>query len=202
METCGYETVTTLLLATFFGLQEVFADSQGKFPGIGSKADYDRSSVYHNQAYSLAAKGDHLSAIKLYRQAISIYPHNSGSYQDLGNELRKTGQLEESITAQKKAIELEPGYLSAWLGLGMCYERMGKLAEAEKCYRKSVEINPNSYGAVFDLGDILRQQGRIAEARSWLLRARSCPECSPKEVDNAINLCNRQSLPKTKEASN
>lgn len=184
-----------------FGSAPVIADSNGKFPGVGSRRDYNNMCDIGNQANECHQKRDYEGAIKLYKRAISVYPYDSAAYQNLGNSLRKAGKLEDSVTAQKKAIELEPNYLSAWIGLGMSYEFMHKLIDAEKCYRKAVDIKPNSYGAVFDLGDVLRQQGKYTEAKVWLERAKRCPDKIDQEIANALRQCNKPGL-SDKEASN
>ena len=192
-------TALVLGLSLCINCLPAIADSQGKFPGIGSAEAYHRTVDICQRAELCYKKGDYETACTLYKKAISIYPHDSATHQNLGNALRKVGKLEESATCQKKAIELEPNFVSAWLGLGMSYEFMHKLTEAEKCYRTAVRIKPDSYGAVFDLGDILRQQGKYAEAKTWLTRAKLCPKNDPNELDNALRLCDQHM---SKEASN
>ncbi len=109
-------------------------------------------------------------------------------------------QLEESIAAEKKATELEPTYLDAWISLGVSYEESKKFPDAERCYRKAVALKPDCYDAVGSLGDILRQQGKTSEGRTWLLRARKCPECDPIEVEKLLRMCDEKET-KKKEAA-
>lgn len=164
-----------------------YADSTGKFPGVGSLESYNRSIAPGRLGEKKYEEGDYENSIRYTRQAIAIYPHDSALYQNLGNALRKAGKLKESVTAQNRAIELERNYLSAWIGLGLSFEGLHKFADAEKCYRKAVELKPQSFEATADLGDILRQQKRYEEARKWLLRARQLSR-DPVDIGN-IDKC-------------
>ena len=182
----------------------VWADSHGKFPGKGSLDAYNRSLAPMNEGARKYKEHDFNSAIEFSRQAISIYPLDSATHNNLGNALRRAGRFEEAIVELQRAIALEPSYLSAWLGLGAANESLGRLQEAERCYRRGLEIEPNSYGALFDIGDVLRQQGRLVEARNWLLRAKNSPSGKQnlEEVNNALKLCEKKTAPPGKEASN
>lgn len=176
------------------------ADSQGNFPGKGTVAAWKRSYDPATKALGLSNSGDYQGAVRLDREAISIYPYESSWYHNLGNDLAKLGKIEEARKAHEQAIELEPYFTGAWLSLGETYESQRKLIDAERYYRKALQIKPNSYGALGDLGDILRQQGRFDEAIQYMQRAKKCPENSehPGQADKFIEMCRQH----RKEASN
>jgi len=178
----------------------VFADSHGKFSGKGSIDSFTRACDVANKAVEYSKSGDYATAIKYDKEAISIYPFDSGWYHNLGNYLAKLGQFDEARKAQEQAIELEPKYTGAWLSIGTTYEKQKKLVDAERYYRKAIALEPNCWEALGDLGDILRQQGKFEESLKWLSRAKTCPENVqyPGDVDKVIEMCRQQ----RKEASN
>lgn len=191
------KTVTGVLLLgigpVFLCPSLAFADSQGKFPGRGSAEAYNRSCDFVDRGIALAKKGDYAGAVSAEKEAISIYPYDSGAYHDLGNHLEKLGRLDEARKAQEQAVALEPGYVGAWISMGETYEKQRKLADAERCYRKAVQINPSEYGALGSLGDVLRQQGNFVEARKWFVRAKSFESAKYSgQVEHKIEQCDRK----------
>ncbi len=173
----------------------VMADSHGRFSGKGSAQAYNKSCEPGNRAVDVAKNGDIQEAIKLDKEAISIYPFESCWHHNLGNHLEKIGKLEDARKEQERAIELEPEYLAAWLALGYEFELQRKFTDAERCYRKCVQIKPDYFESLGDLGDILRKQGKFDEAREWLLKAKARPNFPPAlagEIQRKLEQCNRK----------
>ncbi|MBX9687292.1 MAG: tetratricopeptide repeat protein [Candidatus Obscuribacterales bacterium] len=173
----------------------VLADGSGRFPGKGSVEAYNRSCRLGNKASELARRGDYKGAERLDRQAIAVYPYDSASFHNLGNDLEKLGMLDEAILQQQKAIDIEPNMLAAWLAMGTEFELKRNLKEAERCYRKAVQIAPNEYGSLASLGEILRQQCKFTEAMPYLLKAKASPGCKkvpPDEIQEIIDACKRK----------
>jgi len=194
-----YSLLSIILLTIgLVGTPAVFADSHGNFPGKGSLEAYAKSIVPGNKAMECSKKGDYQTAVRLDRESISIYPYDSASYHNLGDDLEKLGKFDEAQKAQEQAIALEPTYTGAWIAIGLIYEHEHKLSDAERYYRKAVQIEPRSWEAVADLGDILRQQGKFGEARDWLIKAKACAvnERCRTEVDRKLMQCDK------KESSN
>ncbi len=188
-----------LLVGVGIFVLPAFADSHDNFPGKGSREEWERAWVSGSKANKLSKQGDYQGAIKLDKEAISIYPHESVFYHNLGNSLAKLGQFEEARKAQEQAIAIEPNYVGAWISVGATFEKQKRLADAERCYRKAVQIEP-CYEALGDLGDILRQQGKFDEAMQLMLRAKACPENAnyPGQADKFIEMCRQH----RKEAPN
>ncbi|MBX9721065.1 MAG: tetratricopeptide repeat protein [Candidatus Obscuribacterales bacterium] len=189
----------TMLVGACISALPVFADSHGNFPGKGDEEAWKRSCAPIHNSNILYKQGDYQGAIKLDKEAISIYPYDSAIYHNLGNALAKLGKLDEARQAQEQALELEPKFVGAWISLGVTYEKQRCLADAERCYRKAVQVEP-CYEALGDLGDILRQQGKFDEAMQIMLRAKACPENAryPGQADKFIDMCRQH----RKEASN
>ena len=149
-----------------------WADSHGKFPGKGSKADYENSCSLVREANKLAEQGLYEKAIGLLRQSISAYSTASARFHNLAFCLYRTGRFQQALEAENRALSLEPAFCEAWVKKGECLEQLGRLAEAENCYMRAFSLDQNSYQICFNLGDILLQQNKLSSARSYFEKAR------------------------------
>ena len=150
----------------------VWADSKGNFPGKGSREAYNRACDIAKNGAELAKKGDFEGALKLDKQANSVYPYNSMGYHNVACDLYELKRYSEAVAAENKAIQLEPNFSGAWIKQGLCYEESGKYDEAEKCYRKANFIN-SDVETCFCIGDILTLKKRYMEAKPWYQKAKS-----------------------------
>lgn len=99
------------LLIVALGAAEsaAYAGSGAEFPGKGSKKDWMRAAKTYDQALSQRKRGNVDAAMKLYEEAISIYPYDADFYYNLSihyaRDKKNSERAEELI---KKAIELKP----------------------------------------------------------------------------------------------
>jgi tetratricopeptide (TPR) repeat protein len=88
---------------------------------------------------------DFESAIKYYREALSLEPVASTTWyfinNNLGYCLNIQGKFEEGEIYCRKAIEIEPGRPNAHKNLGISFEGQGKLREAANCYIMATRVN-------------------------------------------------------------
>lgn len=109
-----------MALLSMSAIVPVRANFEGKFPGTGSKADWDRASAISLRADDLADKGDYAGAEKLYRESIKIYPHDPIPYAQLGRCRAHANKFDEAVAMLKKSIALEPAF-GNWNNLGIMY---------------------------------------------------------------------------------
>jgi tetratricopeptide (TPR) repeat protein len=106
---------------------------------IPAEAEY-----LYDQARELSNKGNPKDALRYLREAITIDPHFSDAYCEMGNCQDFLGHNEESLSAYSQAIELDPTHADAWFNKGMALKKMGRLDEASQCIEKAIALYDGS----------------------------------------------------------
>ncbi|WP_423241845.1 glycosyltransferase 61 family protein [Limnospira fusiformis] len=60
-----------------------------------------------------------------------------------GNQLLRSGKLEEAVDAFQKAIALHPHFHWSYYKLGQALEKLGHMEEARVAYQKATDLNPS-----------------------------------------------------------
>jgi tetratricopeptide (TPR) repeat protein len=81
-----------------------------------------------------------------------------------GNQLLRSGKIEEAVAAYQSAIARHPSFHWSHYKLGEALEELGRWEEAIVAYQKAVELNPNSERFCDKLKIVLEQQNYVAEA--------------------------------------
>ena len=81
-----------------------------------------------------------------------------------GNQLLRSGQLEEAVDAFRKAIALHPDFHHSHQQLGKALEKLGNYEEAVEAYKLGIELNGNSSFSYKKLGKLLAEKGQLDEA--------------------------------------
>ncbi len=85
------------------------AEAGTKFPGKGEKKDWARATRVYDQAIAARKKNQTADAVRLYEEAISIYPYDGDFYYNLAihyaRDKKNYPKAEELIG---KAVELSP----------------------------------------------------------------------------------------------
>jgi adenylate cyclase len=88
-------------------------------------------------------KGEHESAVALYRQAHKLDPQFDLALQFLGRALFALGRFDEAEAAFKRRLALAPRSDMTRFYLAALYGRTGRDDEARKLWRELLEINPD-----------------------------------------------------------
>jgi len=124
-------------------------------------------------------------AIELISQAGEIAPDNAGYRSNLGEALRKDGQLGEAIGALEKALSLEPGLVGVAAKLGKVLLESGDGVEAISAFRRAVKTDPDSADTYNNLAAAYVNQGLMSDAvSSW----RKALEIDPEHFQVRSNL--------------
>jgi tetratricopeptide (TPR) repeat protein len=89
----------------------------------------------------------------------AIVPETAATYEVLGIDEARAGNLTEAVVHFRRAVALNPGNAAAHWHLGAALAQQGDLDEALKHISRSVDLDPNNPDAVNDLR-VLQQRGR------------------------------------------
>ncbi len=103
-------------------------------------------------------------ALGCYRAALALRPSSPGVHYDLGNALRKMGQIDNAIACYREAIRLKKDYVEAHNNLGRLLADKGRLDEAIGEYRAAIRIKKDYPVARNNLGQALMDKGQPNEA--------------------------------------
>jgi len=87
-------------------------------------------------------KGQRELAIKDYDRVIELNPR-ADFYNNRGDSLRKTGNVDRAIADLDEAIKLDPNYIGAYWNRGLAYQDKGDPARAADDYKKALSLNPS-----------------------------------------------------------
>ena len=81
-----------------------------------------------------------------------------------GNQLLRSGKLEEAVAAYQKAIAHDQTFHWYHYKLGKALEKLGRLEEAVEVYREAIQENSSFYWVYQKLGETLSKLERLDEA--------------------------------------
>ena len=110
-------------------------------------------------------------AIKVYKEAIRLYPTNAEFQVSLGDIYLAAKQPEEALKAYEASVQLDPSDAEARYSLGQSYITSGRLDEAREQFIHVVRLSPISAAGYYGLGQTERLDGEYQEAVLQLKRA-------------------------------
>ena len=122
----------------------------------------------HAHVLELAGEG---SAVKAYREALTINPQHLPALINLGNLLLEQDNLGEAIDCFNRAISANRDISVAHLGLGIALQRKQQPEDALRCFEQALRLDPNSLEAISNVASLMVDLGRTAEALPYLRRA-------------------------------
>jgi len=115
------------------------------------------------------------------------------AFAQLGEELRRAGELKEAVLVCRTGLSVHPGYVSARVTLGRALMELGDLDNADSELRVVLKSTPDNLPAIKARADIFRRRGdrdsALAHYRVALGLARNDPDLQrvvdelSKEVD-------------------
>ncbi|MBD2625893.1 tetratricopeptide repeat protein [Anabaena variabilis FACHB-164] len=130
-----------------------------------NETNYD---ILYELHYHLGIANTHLKnvnqAISHYQSAVKlpIYPLlKLGGYNNLGNLLKGSGDLQGAKNAYETALNIDPGFVFGHYNLGMVNKAMGLFAEAIDAYNQAILLNPDYAEAYQNLGVVLLKVGDV-----------------------------------------
>jgi len=119
--------------------------------------------------------------LKNYQRAISHYQAamilpilpilKLGAYNNLGNLLKATGDIEGAKNAYFTALAIDPNFAAGNYNLGMTFKALGKFNDAIGFYEKAIALNPNYAEAYKNLGVVLLKVGQVQDSLKAFAKA-------------------------------
>ena len=114
------------------------------------------------------------------------------AFAQLAEELRRSGQHEESVEVCRAGLSMHPGYLSARVTLGRALIELNKLVEAQEELDFVLKNAPENLAAIRGLADIHHRNGSLVDAlkhyRAALALAKNDPDLQQtvEELERAV----------------
>lgn len=101
--------------------------------------------------------------IRELRREVSANPGSRQFYQ-LGELLRREGELTEAVEVLQKGLAHHPRYVAAWVAMGRALLDLQELSQARQAFRKALDLDPHNPVAWRLLGEALLGLGLRSEA--------------------------------------
>ena len=104
------------------------------------------------------------TAIDCYKKAVSIKPDYAEAFYNMGNAMKRKGDLEAATDCYKKAIDIKPDYAEAIYNMGNAMKNNGDSEAAIDYYKKAISIKPDYAEALSNMGAALQDKGDLEAA--------------------------------------
>ncbi len=152
-------------------IQELFSlHNQGRFEEVLSKVKPlislfpDAITLCNLQGASNAALNRYDAEIDSYKQAIKIRPDYAEAYYNIGNALKKKGDLSAAMDSYRQALKIKPDYAEAYYNMGNALKKKGDLSAAIDSYRQALKIKPDYAPIHYNIANSLKEKGDLDAA--------------------------------------
>lgn len=116
-------------------------------------------------------QGNTDEAIKVYQEAVRIYPVRDEFHLALGDIYLKKAMPNDALREFEAAVKLDPGSVESRYSLGQSYLTSGRLDDAKEQFTRVVRLTPTSAAGYYGLGQAARLAGDYQEAVFQLNKA-------------------------------
>lgn len=139
----------------------------------------------HNAGIAALNAGDIASAIEHLRMATERAPRVARYWSNLGEALRRHGELEEALRCCERSVEIDPDYAKGWRGLGAVRFALGRYDMAELAFQRWLALADDDATAQAFLADCARVRGQTGLA---IERYRLAVTIDPRHRHALLNL--------------
>ena len=129
-------------------------------PGQNSSA----ARQLHIQGVDRLRYGDLDGARRLLQQALTLDPASAESHYQLGNCLRRQGQVVEAEASLKEALERDPNLTPAWFSLAFMYAENGRRTDAADILSGLVKYSSGNLEVQHKAGGLMGELGLFEQA--------------------------------------
>ncbi|MGH8352638.1 MAG: tetratricopeptide repeat protein [Pseudomonas sp.] len=126
------------------------------------------------RASALILQGQDQAAEAVYRQALTLHPHEDEAVRALGGFLAGCGRLEDAEALFRQATVQQPDDWSVWYNLGtlrLSYHQ--DLPGALECFERAFSLKDDELDVLNNLGVVYRSLGKLEQAEQCFLKALS-----------------------------
>jgi predicted O-linked N-acetylglucosamine transferase (SPINDLY family) len=138
------------------------------------QADAGHADALHLLGVLAHQAGQHLAALDLIQQAITLNPAEAVYHANLGLVNQALRQLNKAAASFRQAIRLRPDFGEPHSNLGNVLREQGKVDEAVLCCEEALRLRPDLAEAHLNLGAALQKLGRLDEAVASYRHALHC----------------------------
>ena len=91
----------------------------------------------------------------------------------LGEILRRDGQLDEAVGVLRRGLDVHPRYVAAWMALGRALRDRGDALGAERAFSRALELDPENQVAARLIGESAIDRAEWTRAVKALKLARA-----------------------------
>jgi tetratricopeptide (TPR) repeat protein len=121
-------------------------------PNSAPVQSVQRAKSYFDSGKTLHSRGDYVTAIADYTEAIRLNPNDAATYNNRGNAYYSKGDYYQAIADYTQAIRLNPNDAAAYNNRGNAYANKGDYYQAIADYTQAVRLDPNDANAYFGRG--------------------------------------------------
>ncbi len=153
-------------------LNEVWSDYALTLKGntLSSLARYEEAISCYNKALEMSIERTSLPAVVLYNKSCILFPEDAEAWHRRISALSNL-DIEVILGYHDKWLESAPNNVYVWTWKGITLSNLGRYEEAISCYNKALEINPNYALAQTNKGNTLCSVARYEEAISCYNKA-------------------------------
>jgi tetratricopeptide (TPR) repeat protein len=107
---------------------------------------------------------DYASVMTIWSDTAGKAPHNARAWNNLGWELRETGDYQGALDCLNRAITLRPRYADAYTNRAYTYASMKRFDEALADCNKAIEFKPDLAAPYNNRGNLYDQRGELGKA--------------------------------------
>ena len=120
--------------------------------------------AHHRLGLVYSQQAKYAEAVRCFKQAVALDGGDPTFPCNLGEALRRLGQLDQAAAAFQRSADLAPHFAEAHYGLANTLKAQDRLDEAIPVYKRVLEINPGHSGAFYNLGNTYLAQGLFRSA--------------------------------------
>jgi tetratricopeptide (TPR) repeat protein len=127
--------------------------------------------AYDYMGKAFLKQGKTAEAMKVYKEAVRIYPTHDEFHLALGDIYLKEGLSNDALKEFEAAVKLNPDSAESRYSLGQSYLDAGQSKAAREQFTQVVRLTPASAAGYYGLGQTSRRAGEYQEAVLQLNRA-------------------------------
>ena len=133
--------------------------------------DYDKAAtrsahILSNEAYKSTERQQYITAISLYKKAISLDPNLAVAYNNMAYDYEKMNDNEAAIHSSQEAVRLAPHNADFICELAYAYMKSDRNNEALKALRRALALRPKSAIIYSDTALLCHKMGLQTERQA------------------------------------